>query len=292
MRVGVYVDAFNVYYGGRDHCGRGVAGWRWLDLAALSASLIDPGLWPEARLERIVYCTAPRDRAGDPTSIVDQRTYVEALQSGPVPVVVLDGQYVPRVKAGDIVNSRGRRIASPGPAAVPRWLPAKEVMGPDGTPVLRASLTTFEEKGSDVNVASHLLIDVLDRQVDAAIVFSNDSDLRYPLEQARLRVPSRHRKPRQEAHCRGAAWFVGHRRRSSLVAPSRIRRLHKSPAPAGGRIGPPPYGMVSCCVPATSCAGVLRARNTTPYSRDLPPGSLGNEGPGLSFWPRPPEWDR
>jgi hypothetical protein len=69
------------------------------------------------------------------------------------------------------------------------WLPAKEVVGPDGTQVLRASLTTFEEKGSDVNVASHLLIDVLDRQVDVAIVFSNDSDLLYPLEQARLRVP-------------------------------------------------------------------------------------------------------
>ncbi|PWV71430.1 hypothetical protein SAMN05421630_115133 [Prauserella marina] len=37
MRVGVYVDAFNVYYGARAQCGRGTPGWRWLDLAAREA---------------------------------------------------------------------------------------------------------------------------------------------------------------------------------------------------------------------------------------------------------------
>ncbi len=46
-----------------------------------------------------------------------------------------------------------------------------------------------EEKGSDVNVAAHLLLDVLQNDVDAAIVISNDSDLRLPLVKARERVP-------------------------------------------------------------------------------------------------------
>jgi hypothetical protein len=46
-----------------------------------------------------------------------------------------------------------------------------------------------EEKGSDVNVASHLLVDVLKGDVDAAVVISNDSDLRYPIQQARTVVP-------------------------------------------------------------------------------------------------------
>lgn len=46
-----------------------------------------------------------------------------------------------------------------------------------------------EEKGSDVNVAAHLLLDVLGGAVDAALVVSNDSDLRFPVEQARLHVP-------------------------------------------------------------------------------------------------------
>jgi hypothetical protein len=46
-----------------------------------------------------------------------------------------------------------------------------------------------EEKGSDVNVASHLLVDVFTGRIDAAMVISNDSDLRYPIQQARLKVP-------------------------------------------------------------------------------------------------------
>ncbi len=51
------------------------------------------------------------------------------------------------------------------------------------------SVARREEKGSDVNVASHLLIDVLSEEVDGALVITNDSDLSYPIQQARLRVP-------------------------------------------------------------------------------------------------------
>lgn len=51
------------------------------------------------------------------------------------------------------------------------------------------SIARREEKGSDVNVASHLLLDVLQHDVDAAVVISNDSDLEFPIRQARLRVP-------------------------------------------------------------------------------------------------------
>jgi hypothetical protein len=46
-----------------------------------------------------------------------------------------------------------------------------------------------EEKGSDVNVASHLLVDTLNENVDAAIVISNDSDLKFPVTFARTRIP-------------------------------------------------------------------------------------------------------
>jgi hypothetical protein len=51
------------------------------------------------------------------------------------------------------------------------------------------SVAHREEKGSDVNVASHLLLDVLTNEVDAAIVVSNNSDLRFPSKRARRRVP-------------------------------------------------------------------------------------------------------
>ena len=46
-----------------------------------------------------------------------------------------------------------------------------------------------EEKGSDVNVAAHLLHDALASAIDAAIVISNDSDLAFALRTARLDVP-------------------------------------------------------------------------------------------------------
>jgi hypothetical protein len=51
------------------------------------------------------------------------------------------------------------------------------------------SYANREEKGSDVNVAAHLLLDVLRGAVDGALVISNDSDLRFPVEQARQHVP-------------------------------------------------------------------------------------------------------
>ena len=51
-----------------------------------------------------------------------------------------------------------------------------------------ATVFVREEKGSDVNVAAHLL-DVLTGKVDAAVLVSNDSDLGLPLMIARERGP-------------------------------------------------------------------------------------------------------
>jgi hypothetical protein len=194
LRVGVYVDAFNVYYGARAACGRGTAGWRWLDLAALAKSLINPHVWPNARLETVVYCTAPRDREGDDTSLRDQQNYIGALRSHTPELVVVNGKYVPRVKTGVLIERAQfgrpqRRVSAPPDGQLPGWLPVEVVEGPSRNSELLVSVSTFEEKGSDVNVASHLLIDVLSGRVDAVMVFSNDSDLHYPLQQARLYVP-------------------------------------------------------------------------------------------------------
>ena len=40
MKIGVYVDGYNLYYGARGHCGRSTAGWRWLDIRALAELLV------------------------------------------------------------------------------------------------------------------------------------------------------------------------------------------------------------------------------------------------------------
>ena len=45
-----------------------------------------------------------------------------------------------------------------------------------------------EEKGSDVNLATHLLLDCFDNEYDLAVVITNDSDLRLPIEKVRTRL--------------------------------------------------------------------------------------------------------
>jgi hypothetical protein len=82
MRVGVYVDGFNLYYGARGICGRGMPGWRWLDIRAMAASLVAARInWQPAVVERVVYCTARIDAASNPAGHVDQDVYIKALTS-------------------------------------------------------------------------------------------------------------------------------------------------------------------------------------------------------------------
>src|SRR5690606_19019905 len=146
------------------------------------------------RLERLAYCTALRDREGDSSSQADQQSYIAALAAHTPQLEVLYGKYAPRTKTGVVTDKprRGRpprRVSSPVRDRIPEWLPVEQVIGPQGGDELLVTVSTFEEKGSDVNVASALLVDVLTARVDAAMVMSNDSGLHYPLQIAREHVP-------------------------------------------------------------------------------------------------------
>ena len=69
-----------------------------------------------------------------------------------------------------------------------------------------------EEKGSDVNLASYLLLDAFEDEYEMAVVVSNDSDLELPIRMARSRLgkqvgvfdPSRRRS--FELHA-AASWY-------------------------------------------------------------------------------------
>lgn len=189
MRVGVYVDGFNLYYGGRKCCGRGVAGWRWLDIRRLAATLVGEQAqqWPGATIDRVVYCTARINGNSNASGAADQNIYLRTLlASGGVDHIEF-GNYIAKVIRRPLATENKRRR----PVLVePDW-PMMIHHNDQSVPGARfiASVATWEEKGSDVNVVSHLLIDVLDGTVDAAVVISNDSDLRYPVQEARRRVP-------------------------------------------------------------------------------------------------------
>lgn len=189
MRVGVYVDGFNLYFGARSVCGRGTTGWRWLDLRALAQRLV-PDFWLDrgAYIERVVYCTARVSGTEDRSSPAHQEIYLRALRASRSVDRIAFGTFVTRAKVAPLAerDERGRpRLARA------RW--PVQVRRPDGTDVPGAlfmvSYLDREEKGTDVNLATHLLVDVLDENVDAAIVISNDSDLALPLRVARGNVP-------------------------------------------------------------------------------------------------------
>jgi hypothetical protein len=99
------------------------------------------------------------------------------------------GTYVARVKNAPLAvkdpQGRPQLVAPAWPVMV------QDGRGePVGEAVFTVSYANREEKGSDVNVAAHLLLDVLGGAVDGALVISNDSDLRFPVEQARQHVPA------------------------------------------------------------------------------------------------------
>ena len=187
MRIGVYLDGFNLYYGGRSECGAGMAGWRWLDVRSLVTARL-PAAWGSAAVDRVVYCTARVSGVDDPTTPLDQDRYLRALElSGSVDHFEY-GNFVARVRTSPLVTAdrRGRpQIVSSG------W----PVMIKDSTRVdvrdarFVVSHLHREEKGSDVNVATHLLLDVFGRGIDGAVVVSNDSDLKLPIAEARKHVP-------------------------------------------------------------------------------------------------------
>ena len=54
-----------------------------------------------------------------------------------------------------------------------------------------AKRTTYEEKMTDVNIATRLLIDAYDDRFDTAIIVSADSDLSTPIEKVREKFPNK-----------------------------------------------------------------------------------------------------
>ena len=120
----VYIDGFNMYYG----CLRRTP-YRWLNLERLCHALLPPN-----DVRRINYYTATvGPRIDDPHPPVRQQRYLRALRT--LPSVRLHyGHYLSHV------------------VAMPLETPL-----PDGRRFVRVIKT--EEKGSDVNLATHLVSD-------------------------------------------------------------------------------------------------------------------------------------
>jgi NYN domain-containing protein len=161
----VYVDGFNLYYGafGRER-GWPSGSYKWLDLAALAAHV-----WPAlAPVAQVRYFTAlVKSPASDPKMALRQQIYLRALRA--VGVDVHLGTFKLRRKTVRL-------------AGLPPQLPpytASIVLSAE------AEIGKYDEKGSDVNLATYLVRDAAKGEYAKAIVVSNDSDLLEPIRVVR-----------------------------------------------------------------------------------------------------------
>lgn len=154
MITNVYVDGFNLYY----LAVKRFPNRRWLDLAKLSQALL-----PGHEINRIRYFTAIVDqRPDDPQQQRRQQIYLRALQTIPN-LDIHYGQFRNRVKRLPLANPM------PGLGKYVR-------------------VKTYEEKGTDVNIATHLMIDGYEGMYEQALVISNDADLAFPIRTVRDRL--------------------------------------------------------------------------------------------------------
>lgn len=119
MRVGAYIDGFNLYYGGRGLCGRSTPGWRWLDLRSLASDLAGRRTnWRSAQVSRVIYCTARIDGASNQSGQADQDVYLKALLAAGSVDHIEYGTYVARVKTAPLAvkDRQGRPVL-----AHPSW---------------------------------------------------------------------------------------------------------------------------------------------------------------------------
>lgn len=185
----MYVDGFNLYYGARGLCGRSVSGWKWLDLRMMAHALIENHSgWHGPFTTRVVYCTARISGVDNATGAQDQDTYFRALEAADSLDELALGSYVARVAVAPLATKdrKGRPVLTN-----PGWpVMVRSGAGSDeSAATFMASVARREEKGSDVNVASHLLLDALEGAIDGAVVISNDSDLEFPIKRMRQRLP-------------------------------------------------------------------------------------------------------
>jgi uncharacterized LabA/DUF88 family protein len=146
-----YVDGFNLYYGLRDSCDGAGIRWRWIDIPRLCRMIV-----PEVEVTHLKYFTARVQPQGH-AKAKRQARFLRALRSLPN-VSIHYGSFIQKEAEMRLASNRSRRVR-----------------------VLRT-----EEKGSDVNLATHLVVDGLVKHAfGVAVVVSNDSDLVYPIQVVR-----------------------------------------------------------------------------------------------------------
>ena len=164
----VYIDGFNLYYRALKD-----TPFRWLDLWRLAETL-----FPQDYINKVCYFTARLDaRPGNPSQRQRQQAYLRALAT----LSGFDAYY------GHFRSGVKRRPLAEPVAELPTHVLVRD----------------SEEKGSDVNLATRLLVDGVNRDYEQAVVVSNDADfagaMRYVRDDLGLRVTLVNPDPRNRS---------------------------------------------------------------------------------------------
>lgn len=147
----MYVDGFNFYYGAI----KGHPELKWLDYRELASRLLRGH-----QVGAVKYFTARvQDRRDDRGVTQRQGVYIRALREHS-DVEVHFGQFKHRERKLPLV--RGYRSGK----------------------IEMVRVVHTEEKGSDVSLGAHLVRDACNKNMDVALVLSNDSDLQTPVTMA------------------------------------------------------------------------------------------------------------
>ena len=192
MITNLYIDGFNLYYRALKD-----TPFRWLDLRKLAETL-----FPQDSINRACYFTARLDaRPGNPSQRQRQQVYLRALETLPG----FDAYY------GVFRSGVKRRPLAEPAAGLPPYVLVRD----------------SEEKGSDVNLATRLLVDGFNGEYEQAVVMSNDADfagaMRYVRDVLGMRITLVNPDPRNSSprELADAATYVkrlwkSHLRRSLL----------------------------------------------------------------------------
>ena len=194
LRTNIYIDGFNLYFG----CLKG-SPYRWLDVHRLCTLLLSKN----NQINRIKYFTAPvSGRPEDPQQPMRQQMYYRALKTVPN-LEIICGQFKTRKTKMPLVNEdfdksqksnnhvllfRSHNDGTESPDKVSQHLyhsktdlrhfKVDSVFDPlPKGKTQSAYVLRTDEKGSDVNLATHLLYDAFKDDFEAAVVISDDSDL-------------------------------------------------------------------------------------------------------------------
>lgn len=156
-RTSVYIDGFNLYYSTLRK-----TPYKWIDLKEMCLRV----LRPENDITCIKYFTADvSPKASDPDMHIRQQIFFRALRAHIPELEIIKGQF-----SSHIVTKK---------------------LEPPINGQRHATVLETKEKGSDVNLAVHLVNDAWLDRYDCAIIISGDSDLAESMKLVKLHHPKK-----------------------------------------------------------------------------------------------------